>query len=147
MFSCGLNVIDFSDFKRFRLNNFLKYQLPLQFKLYIWSEKFHKATLLEFQNLVGNFKNLQQTRTGSNRKETSCEDIVTMYSSCELGYIAFDNYSHPRTKSAIPLGECFLCLANAPQINTATYKCGADIQCGAIYKSLKISTKMLVVGA
>lgn len=56
--SHGLNVIGFWDFKIFRLKDFLQYQLPLQFKWDILSEKFHKATLLEFQNAVGNYKNL-----------------------------------------------------------------------------------------
>lgn len=58
LFSYGLNVISFWDFKRFRLKDFLIYLLPLQFKLDILSEKFHKAALLEFQSFVGNYKNL-----------------------------------------------------------------------------------------
>lgn len=62
-----------------------------------------------------------------------------------LDTLFLSNYSHSRTKSAIPLGECFLCLANAPQINTAIYKRGTNIQCGATHKSLKVSPKMLVV--
>lgn len=53
-----MNFIGFWDFKRFRLKDFLVYQLPLQIKQYILSEKFCNATLLEFQNFLGKCKDL-----------------------------------------------------------------------------------------